>query len=221
MIRVLLADADALSRAAVAAVLRADPGIRIAAEAGDGHEALELAHNHRPDVALLDIALPGLDGIAVTTELTRTMPELGVALLTALAEDDPVADALHAGAGGFLVKTGDRRELVAGAKAVAGGAAYLAPEVAAHAIAQLDSGVANRTPGAVRARELIGGLTPRESEILALIGGGLTDAEIAQRLEVVDGTVSVFVDTILRSLHVHNRMQAAIIAHEAGLVAQA
>ena len=218
MIEVLLADPDPLARAAVAAVLRADPDVRIAAEAGDGHEALELAHTHRPGLALLDIALPGLDGIAVATELTRAMPTIGVALLTTLAEDDPVAAALTSGARGVLLRNGDRRALLDGVKAVAGGAAFLPREVAAHAIAQLDSGVANRTPSAVRARELIVGLTPRESEVLALVGLGLTDAEIAQRLCVVDGTVPVFVSTILRSLHVDNRVQAAVIAHEAGLV---
>lgn len=215
MIRVLLADDEPLTRAGIAAVLAADPEIEIVAEAGDGRAAVELAIAHRPDVVLLDIVMPVLDGLAVAAELTRTVPTAGVLMLTTFSADEQIAAALDGGARGFLLKTGDPRELFAGIRAVADGAAYLAPTVAHRVIQQVRG---KRLSNEARARKAVDALTPREREVLALVGAGLPNAEIARRLHVVEGTVKVFVTSILRRLDVANRVQAAIIAHEAGLL---
>lgn len=215
MIRVLLADDEPLVRAGIRAVLAADPGIEVVAEADNGRTAVELATAHRPDVVLLDIAMPVLDGLAAAAELTRTVPEVGVLMLTTFSADEHIAAALAGGARGFLLKSGDPRELFSGIRAVADGAAFLSPKVAHRVIQQVTG---DRMASAARARGLVDGLTPREREVLALVGAGLPNAEIARRLHVVEGTVKVFVTSILRRLEVANRVQAAIVAYEAGLV---
>jgi DNA-binding NarL/FixJ family response regulator len=217
VIRVLLADDEPLTRAGVRAVLGADPELEVVAEAADGREALDLIRAHRPDIALLDIMMPRLDGLSAAAEITRTMPEVGVIILTTFSEDEHIARALGGGARGFLLKSGDPRELFACVRAVAEGAAYLSPKIAQRVIRQLNGG-GDRMSSAVRARRLVEELTAREREVLALVGGGLPNAEIARRLNVVEGTVKVFVSSILRRLEVANRVQAAIIAFEAGLV---
>lgn len=218
-IRVLLADDEAVIRAGVRAILAADQdretAIEVVAEAADGREAVELALRHRPDVALVDIRMPRLDGLAATAELRRAVPETAVVILTTFGEDDYIARALGQGAAGFLLKAGDPRELIAGVHAVADGAAYLSPAVAHRVIAELAGGQMSR--GAA-AREQTEALTGREREVLALIGAGLSNAEIGRRLHLVEGTVKSYVSTILTRLRVRNRVQAAIIAYEAGLV---
>jgi DNA-binding NarL/FixJ family response regulator len=215
MIRVLLADDEPLVRAGIRAVLAADPEVEVVAEAENGRVAVELATAHRPDVVLLDIAMPVLDGLAAAAELTRLVPDVGVLMLTTFSADEHIAAALAGGARGFLLKTGDPRDLFAGIRAVAEGAAFLSPTVA-HRVIQQVSG--DRLASAARARGLVDGLTAREREVLALVGAGLPNAEIARRLHVVEGTVKVFVTSILRHLGVANRVQAAIVAYEAGLV---
>lgn len=215
MIRVLIADDHAFTRAGIRAVLAGDPSFEVVAEAANGREAIALAAAHRPQVALLDIVMPGLDGLAAAAEITRTVPETGVLMLTTFSADEHIAAALGGGARGFLLKTGDPRELFAAIRAVADGAAFLSPTVA-HRVIQQVSG--DRLASSARARTLVDALTPREREVLALIGEGLPNAEIARRLSIVEGTVKVFVTSILRRLEVANRVQAAIIAYEAGLV---
>ncbi|WP_049572786.1 response regulator [Nonomuraea sp. SBT364] len=215
MIRILLADDEAMIRAGVRAILASDPELDVVAEAGDGREAVDLAISHHPDVALLDIRMPRLDGLAAAAEIRRAAPGTAVVMLTTFGEDDYIAKALDVGAGGFLLKSGDPRELIAGVHAVAGGAAYLSPKVAQSVIKQLAGGRMSR--GAA-ARDRIAGLTDREREVLALLGAGLSNAEIARTLHIVEGTVKAYVSAILTRLDVRNRVQAAIIAHEAGLV---
>ncbi|CAM4105110.1 response regulator transcription factor [Kibdelosporangium persicum] len=215
MIRVVLADDEPLTRAGIRTVLGAEPEFDVVAEAGDGHGAVELVQAHRPDVVLLDIMMPRLDGLSAAAEIHRTVPDTGVIMLTTFSEDEHIARAFDGGASGFLLKSGDPRELFAGIRAVAGGAAYLSPKIAQWAIRRLGG---DRMSSAVRARELVNGLTTREREVLALVGSGLPNAEIGRRLHVVEGTVKVFVSAILRRLQVPNRVQAAIIAYEAGLV---
>lgn len=215
MIRVLLADDEPLVRAGIRAVLAADAEFEVVAEADNGRTAVELAAAHRPDVVLLDIAMPVLDGLAAAAELTRTVPETGVLMLTTFSADEHIAAALAGGARGFLLKSGDPRELFSAIRAVADGAAFLSPKVAHRVIQQVTG---DRMASAARARGLVDGLTPREREVLALVGAGLPNAEIARRLHVVEGTVKVFVTSILRRLEVANRVQAAIVAYEAGLV---
>jgi DNA-binding NarL/FixJ family response regulator len=211
VIRVLLADDEPLIRAGVRAVLAAEPEFGVVAEAGDGHEAVALVLAHRPDVVLLDIMMPRLDGLSAASEIVRMTPGTGVIMLTTFAEDEHIAKAFSSGANGFLLKTGDPRELFAGIRAVAGGAAYLSPKIAKWAIDHVN-------PGLPKARQQVEGLTPREKEVLSLVGKGLSNAEIARRLHIVEGTVKVFVSSILRRLEVPNRVRAAIIAYEAGLV---
>ncbi|MGV9384755.1 response regulator [Nonomuraea sp. NPDC003707] len=216
MIRVLLADDEAMIRAGVKAILASDPSLEVVAEAGDGRQAVDLAISHRPDVALLDIRMPRLDGLGAASEMRRVAPGTAVVMLTTFGEDDYIAKALDIGASGFLLKSGDPRELIAGIHAVADGAAYLSPRVAQRVIAHFAGG--KLTKGA-QARDRVGPLTDREREVLALVGAGMSNAEIARELHIVEGTVKAYVSAILTRLGVRNRVQAAIIAHEAGLVA--
>ncbi|GHE74805.1 DNA-binding response regulator [Streptomyces longispororuber] len=214
-IRVLLADDEAMIRAGVRAILGAGDGIEVVAEAADGREAVDLARAHHPDVALLDIRMPRLDGLAAGEEIVRTLPGTAVAMLTTFSEDAYVARALGGGATGFLLKSGDPHELIAGVRAVAGGAAFLSPKVARHVIDGLG---ARRIGREAAARTRVSALTPREREVLGLVGAGLSNPEIAARLHLVEGTVKAYVSAVLDRLGVKNRVQAAIVAYEAGLV---
>ncbi|MFC8618640.1 response regulator [Micromonospora purpureochromogenes] len=200
-------------RAGVRAILAADPGIEVVAEAGDGRAAVELTRAHRPRVALLDIRMPKLDGLAAAAEIRRLVPATATVMLTTFGEDEHVARALGHGASGFLLKAGDPRELLAGVRAVAEGGAYLSPRVARRVI-ELNGDRMARVPAA---RDRTAGLTDREREVLGLVGAGLSNAEIARRLFLTEGTVKGYLTSIFTRLDVRNRVQAAIIAYEAGL----
>ncbi|NKE59483.1 response regulator transcription factor [Lentzea sp. PSKA42] len=209
MIRVLLADDEAMVRAGVRAILGSDQAIEVVAEASDGREAIDLALKHRPDVVLLDIRMPRLDGLEAAKELARL--GFGVAMLTTFNDDGYLERALDGGARGFLLKSGDPRELIAGVHALASGGAYLAPKVAARMISRFRGGRISESRTRVEA------LTARERDVLALLGEGLSNAQIARRLNLVEGTVKGHVSAILTRLGAENRVQAAIVAHEAGL----
>jgi DNA-binding NarL/FixJ family response regulator len=218
VIRVLLADDEAMVRAGVRAILASGGESEVVAEAGDGREAVELARAHRPDVALLDIRMPRLDGLAAAEEIVRTVPGTAVAMLTTFSEQAYVARALAAGATGFLLKSGDPYELMAGVRAVAEGAAFLSPKVARYVIEDLGRG-GGRLAREEHARARVARLSPREREVLGLVGAGLSNPEIAARLHLVEGTVKAYVSAVLDRLEVRNRVRAAIVAYEAGLVA--
>lgn len=218
MIRVLLADDEGMIRAGARAILSADPEIEVVAEAADGRQAVELVRRHRPDVALLDVQMPQLDGLDAASEILRSDTPTAVVILTTFGNDDYISRALSDGASGFLLKSGDPRELIAAVHAVAEGAAYLSPEAARRVINGLPS---SRTAGQRAAYEQIGKLSGREREVLGLLGAGLSNAQIARRLHLVEGTVKTHVSSIFTRLAVGNRVQAAIIAHEAGLIERA
>ena len=214
MIRVLLADDEAVVRAGVRAILAAAPDIEVVAEAADGRAAVDLARAHRPDVALLDIRMPVLDGLGAAAELRRAAPDVAVVILTTFSEDDYITAALDGGASGFLLKSGDPYELMAAVRAAHSGAAYLSPRIAHRVIQQVSGGRMSRRTAA---RERIAVLSPREREVLALVGAGLSNAEIGERLFLVEGTVKAYVSAVLSRLDVKNRVQAAVLAYEAGL----
>ncbi|MFB9660505.1 response regulator [Glycomyces mayteni] len=217
MIRVLLADDEAMIRAGVAAILGSDPGIEVVAEAGDGAEAVELVRAHRPDVAVLDIRMPRLDGLSAAVEIRGLAPATAVVMLTTFDEDEYVMRALGEGASGFMLKAADPRELIFGVKAVAEGAAYLSPRIAQRVIAKMGAAGFDRpTPE----KERIAGLTPREREVLGLLGEGLSNYEIGKRLFMSEGTVKGHMTAIFTRLGIRNRVQAAVLAYEAGLVAR-
>ena len=213
MIRVVLADDEPVVRFGVKAVLATGGDIEVVAEAENGSEALDLVAKHRPDVAVLDIRMPGVDGLDAAVRIREHHPDTRTLVLTTFADDTYISRALGEGAGGFVLKTGDPQEIIAGVRAVASGAAYLSPLVAKRVVDQL----AKARPRS-SATERTKTLTAREREVLGLVGAGLSNAEIARRIHVVEGTVKVYVSTIFRQLGVRNRVQAAIIAHEAGLI---
>ncbi|MEU7939353.1 response regulator transcription factor [Microbispora bryophytorum] len=213
-IRVVLADDEPVIRAGVRAILAVDPDIDVVAEAADGRELVDAVLAHRPDVALVDIRMPGLDGLAAAAEVRRTAPGTAVLIMTSFGEDAYVARALGDGAAGFLLKTGDPREFPLGVRAAAEGGAYLSPPVAARVIRGL---AGDRLSRSAAARDQVAALTGREREVLALVGEGLSNAGIAARLHLAEGSVKTYVSTILGKLGVPNRVRAAVIAHEAGL----
>ncbi|CAL9489782.1 Transcriptional regulatory protein DesR [Actinosynnema sp. ALI-1.44] len=213
VIRVVVADDEAVVRLGVRAVLAAADDVEVVAEAGTGRAAVDLVRAHRPDVAVLDIRMPGLDGLDAAARIRDLGTGTACLVLTTFADDAHISRALGEGVSGFVLKTGDPNEIIAGVRAAASGGAYLSPLVAKRVVDHL-SGRGPRLHASAR----VSGLTAREREVLGLVGAGLSNAEIAARLNLVEGTVKVYVATVLKHLDVRNRVQAAIVAHEAGLI---
>jgi DNA-binding NarL/FixJ family response regulator len=215
-LRVLLVDDEELVRFGLRTVLESVGGFRVVGEAGDGAAAVEAARELRPDVVLIDIRMPVMDGLTATKELLALPEPPQVAVLTTFHLDEYVYAALAAGAAGFLLKDTPPREIAAAVRAVADGTATLSPKVTATLIdSYVDRRAAPRRAEALRKVET---LSDREREVLALLGTGAPNAELAKRLFVSEATVKTYVSRLLTKLDLANRTQAAILAHEAGLL---
>ncbi|WNI24952.1 response regulator transcription factor [Streptomyces sp. ITFR-16] len=221
-IRVIIVDDQAMVRAGFAALLAAQPDIEVAGEAPDGRRAIEVSRHVRPDVVLMDVRMPEMDGLAAARALLD--PPAGVVhvprvlMLTTFDVDDYVYEALRAGASGFLLKDAPPADLISAVRVVAAGDALLAPSVTRRLIADFarqgpPSG-AGRSGAALR----LNGLTPRETEVLELIARGLSNQEIAGRLVLAEQTVKTHIGRVLAKLDLRDRAQAVIFAYEAGVV---
>ncbi|MES4902533.1 MULTISPECIES: response regulator transcription factor [unclassified Streptomyces] len=223
-IRVVVADDQELVRSGFVMILDAQPDIEVVAEAGDGAAAIEAVRRHAPDVALLDIRMPGTDGIEATAAICRET-ECRVIVLTTFDSDEYVHDALHAGASGFLLKDVRRDDLVHAVRVVTAGDSLLAPSVARRLVAdfvrhprQAASGEAASGEAAPPRADRLSALTARERETLQLLGRGLSNAEIAAELVVSEHTVKTHVSNVLSKLGLRDRIQAVICAYETGLI---
>ncbi|GGO35219.1 response regulator [Streptomyces lasiicapitis] len=222
-IRVVVADDQAMVRDAFSVLLGAQPGIEVVGTAQDGAEAVALAHELRPDVIVMDIRMPGVDGIEATRRITPA-PDAHpkVLVLTTFNLDEYVYEALRAGAAGFLLKDASGVELAEAVRVVAGGDALLSPDLTRRLIAEFarigtGSG-AGAGSGRQRSDVRVDALTGRETEVLARIAQGLSNAEIAAALTVAEETVKTHVGRILHKLRLRDRTQAAVFAYESGLV---
>ncbi|QNP65570.1 response regulator transcription factor [Streptomyces genisteinicus] len=222
-LRVVVADDQELVRSGFAMILDAQPGIEVVAEAGDGAEAVAAVRRHAPDVALLDIRMPVMDGIGACREITAA-GGCRVVMLTTFDIDEYVYEALRAGASGFLLKDVRRDDLVHAVRVVARGDSLLAPSVARRLVEQYTrqgQGVPGGVPagaGAAAGAARLDVLTARERETLLMLGRGLSNAEIASRMTVSEHTVKTHVGNVLAKLGLRDRIQAVICAYETGLV---
>lgn len=210
MIRVLLADDQGLVRAGFRMILRAEPDIEVVGEAADGREAVERARESRPDVVLMDIRMPILDGIEATRRVTALDPPARVVVLTTFDLDEYVYASLRAGASAFLLKDAPEQQLVAAVRVVADGGSLFSPTVTRRLIEQF---ARPAIPSAA-----LEGLTPREHEVLRLVARGRSNADVASELVVSEHTVKTHVASILQKLELPNRVQAVVFAYENGLV---
>jgi DNA-binding NarL/FixJ family response regulator len=215
MIRVLIADDQALVRAGFRMILEAEVDIEVVGEATDGVEAVRRARECNPDVVLMDIRMPNLDGLEATRQIVRGEEGPRVLVLTTFDLNEYVYEALRAGASGFLLKDAPAEQLVAGIHIVAGGEALLAPSITRRVIEQF----AQAPPTAVEPPKSLAELTPRELEVFKLIARGLSNAEIAEELVVSDTTVKTHVARVLMKLGLRDRVQAVVLAYESGVVA--
>ena len=213
-VRVLLVDDDDLMRAGLTAVLSSDETIDVVGEAPDGRAAVERAIELRPDVVLMDVRMPGLDGIAATRELLSVSPDVRVVVLTTFEQDDYIFGALSAGASGFLLKRTRPEELIAAIHTVAAGDSLLSPSVTRTVIQRLAGQPAPDAAAEVSLDEL----TARERDVLELIARGLSNSEIATALVIEESTVKTHVRHILRKLRLRDRVQAVIFGYESGLI---
>ena len=214
-IRCLIADDQAMVRESFVAILAAQPGISVAGQAADGSQAVREAARLGPDVVLMDVRMPVMDGLAAAREiLADSKPGPRVLMLTTFDLDDYVYEALRAGASGFLLKDAGTAELIRAVRVVAAGDALLAPSVTRRLIAGFARQRRDRQPPP----GVLDRLTPRETEVLRLIAGGLSNGEISQALVIAEQTTKAHVGRILAKLNLRDRAQAVVLAYETGLV---
>jgi DNA-binding NarL/FixJ family response regulator len=211
--RVLIADDDALMRAGLVELLGADPELEIVGQAATGRQAVEQTRRLAPDVVLMDVRMPDLDGIAATRELARAAPGVRVLILTTFEQDDYIFGALRAGASGFLLKRARPEELLAAVHTIAAGEALLSPSVTRRVIDRM----AQQPTPELTDQARLAALTPREREVLTLIARGLSNREIAAALVIEESTIRTHVKRILMKLELRDRVQAVIFAYEIGL----
>ncbi|MEY9904952.1 DNA-binding NarL/FixJ family response regulator [Catenulispora sp. MAP12-49] len=222
-IRVLLADDQPLIRAGLVMVITDAPDIEVAGQAGSGAEALRLVHDLRPDVVVMDIRMPGLDGIAATARIKAEAPATKVLMLTTFDDDENVYGSLRAGASGFLLKDMALDDILAAVRVVAAGDALIAPSVTRRLIADFADrgGAAEQSPRAGHSAQAerirLAGVTEREHEVLALVARGLANSEIAAELVISVATAKTHVANLLTKLAARDRIQLVILAYEAGI----
>jgi DNA-binding NarL/FixJ family response regulator len=212
-VRVLLVDDDDLMRAGLRAVLRSDPTIEVVGEAANGRAAVAAARAERPDVVLMDVRMPDLDGIAATREVVAVSPEARVVILTTFEQDDYIFGALSAGASGFLLKRTSPEELLAAIHTVAAGDSLLSPSVTRIVVDRM----ARQPEPRAGSSDPLADLTPREREVLGLVARGLSNGEIGAELVIEESTVKTHVKRILMKLGLRDRIQAVIFAYETGV----
>ena len=212
-VRVLLVDDDELMRAGLRAVLSSDQSIRVVGEASSGRGAISAVGAYGPDLVLMDVRMPDLDGIAATREVLAASPEVRVLILTTFEEDEYIFGALNAGASGFLLKRTRPEELLTAIHTVAAGDSLLSPSVTRRVITHMANQPVRNTGGGERLEEL----TTREREVLELVARGLSNSEIAGTLVIEESTVKTHVKRILMKLSLRDRIQAVIFAYESGL----
>jgi DNA-binding NarL/FixJ family response regulator len=213
MIRVAIADDQALVRTGFRVILDAEPDLEVVAEAADGREIVDLVHARRPEVVLMDVRMPNLDGIEATRRLAALQAPPRVLMLTTFDLDEYVYEALRAGASGFLLKDAGADELLHAVRVVAAGEALLSPSITRRLIADYA-----RRPPASEQPAALAELTPRELEVLRLLARGLSNAEIARELVLGDATVKTHVARVFAKLGLHDRAQAVVLAYETGLI---
>jgi DNA-binding NarL/FixJ family response regulator len=214
VISVLVVDDHSLVRDGVRVLLESEPDIEIAGEAATGEEAIELATQTRPDVVLMDIGMPGIGGLEATRQIAAQIAGTHVLILTTFEREDRIFEALRGGASGFLVKDSDSAELVRAVRIVARGDALLSPS----ATRTLIEDFATRPESRRADPQELEWLTAREREVMALVAGGLTNAEIAQQLVISAATAKTHVSRAMRKLHCHDRAQLVMLAYESGLI---
>jgi DNA-binding NarL/FixJ family response regulator len=215
VIRVLLIDDQELVRAGLRGILRPQFGFEVAGECADGTEVLDSVAEHQPDIVLMDVRMPVLDGVAATRALRAEHPSVPVLALTTFDDDEALAGMLRAGAAGFVLKGVPAEQLHRAVEAVAGGGAWLDPAVTARVLAVYRAS----PPGPAASPAALDQLTPRERDVLALIGQGATNTEIARQLFVSEGTVKTHVNHLFAKLDLRDRPAAVIFAYDHGLVA--
>jgi DNA-binding NarL/FixJ family response regulator len=221
-VRVLVADDDTLLRAGLVVILGTAADLEVVAEAGDGIEAVRLCLQHTPDVVLMDVRMPGIDGIEATRRLVAAQPESRILILTTFHDNDYVYGALQAGASGFLLKRASPERLLDAVRTVAAGDALLDPSVTRSLISRfLGAGATRASEPPAETRQQLRRLTDRERQVLLLVAQGRSNAEIADLLVIAESTAKTHVKRVLAKIDAHDRAQAVVFAYRSGLLEDA